>query len=507
MNESDARKALLVRGFETASPPSVHWNEQDREWASRAAAEVEGEGAPRERFIARRAELAVERLCKRERRVSKMLETLAWRPWVAWLLAAVAFALGLATDAVGTGKQINVLTAPLLALMAWNLLVYALGAVRALAGAFGRRGPGRLSGPLSRLLARAAHLAVSGQGREAVASADQADPGASTSTARVLSGFARDWTRLSTPLNTRRLSRLLHLAAICFALGALAGLYLRGLAFEYRAGWESTFLDAGSLRAWLGFLLGPASALTGIPLPDEARLEAMRFPAFPGEQAGPWIHLQAVTVALVVLLPRAVLAVLDYVRERRLSADFPIPLDEGYFAALERAQRGEAARILVLPYNHEPSPGASRHLEQLLGRALGSELALQLLPPVAYGNEEQAGEALRTAPPLALAAALLAATATPEAETHGRFLESAAKALPPGTPLLVLVDEAAFVARFGNDATARRRRDERRQAWVRLLAEDDRAPVFIELGADDVSAAASSLQKALARLAPAGHAH
>src|SRR5690606_4083180 len=126
------------------------------------------------------------------------------------------------------------------------------------------------------------------------------DPRALSSDATVLASFARDWTRASTPLNARRLSRLLHLAAISFALGALAGLYLRGLAFEYRAGWESTFLDASSLHALLHLVLGPAAGLTGIVLPDEARIEAMRFPASTGEQAGPWIHLHAVTVALVV---------------------------------------------------------------------------------------------------------------------------------------------------------------------------------------------------------------
>jgi hypothetical protein len=121
---------------------------------------------------------------------------------------------------------------------------------------------------------------------------------------------------------------------------------------------------------------------------------------------------------------------------------------------------------------------------------------------VGYGDEDDAGKAIVGRAPLALAVALLSSTATPEQEAHGRFVESMAAGLPPGTPLLVLVDESAFVARFGDDATARRRRDERRQAWTRLLAEDERRPVFVDLQASDPSLPAQQLREAIVRTAP-----
>ena len=58
----------------------------------------------------------------------------------------------------------------------------------------------------------------------------------------------------------------------------------------------------------LAFVLGPASALTGIPIADVPRLEAMRLGAGgAGENAAPWIHLYAATIALVVLVPRLLL--------------------------------------------------------------------------------------------------------------------------------------------------------------------------------------------------------
>ena len=89
----------------------------------------------------------------------------------------------------------------------------------------------------------------------------------------------------------------LHLAAVAVAAGALAAMYLRGLGLEYRAGWDSTFLDAQAVHRWLNLLLGPASALSGIALPEPAQLEALRFSTGPGENAARWIHLYALTTA------------------------------------------------------------------------------------------------------------------------------------------------------------------------------------------------------------------
>ena len=47
----------------------------------------------------------------------------------------------------------------------------------------------------------------------------------------------------------------------------MAGLYLRGLAFEYRASWESTFLDASIVRPIVAFAYAPGALLTGIAVP------------------------------------------------------------------------------------------------------------------------------------------------------------------------------------------------------------------------------------------------
>ncbi|HLS57535.1 MAG TPA: DUF2868 domain-containing protein [Zeimonas sp.] len=485
MTEDDARRALLVRAFETAVPPQEAWTDEDRDWASRAAAEVEGERASTETFVARRARLAVERLAARDRGVQRLMRALTWRPWVGWALVLAALAAGVAADAIGAGQRINVLAPPVLALVAWNLVVYAATGLRALASLWGRP---RQPGALARLLARAAHAGISPRG---------ADAGGGP-----LARFAADWARASARLNATRVARILHLSAIAFALGALAGMYLRGLGLEYRAGWESTFLDAARVRALLGFALAPAAWLTGIALPDVARLEAIRFPASSGEQAATWIHLYAVTTGLAVVLPRLLLAAIARLRERRLATRFPMSLDDAYFSTLARAHSGEAASVLAVPFSHPLTPQAALGLRAMLGSAMGTQTRLIIAPTLDYGDEEAAAAALRPVQRPTLVVALMSATATPEPQAHGVFVDSLSAALPAGATMLVVVDESGFVARFGDtDPTASRRREERRTAWTRFLVPHGRRPLFVDLERTDAALAGHALREALDRSA------
>lgn len=507
MTETDARNALLVRAWEIAPTGKIPWTEDDRAWASRAAAEAEGEDAPAAAFIACRARFAAERIAGRHRATARTLRTLTWRPWIGWVVALAAFLLGAVTDSIGSGHRINVLAPPLLALMAWNLFVYgaigvrmATAPLRRLAGKEEHRSQSlrRFTGPLSRLLARLAHLAAAPRRPGSPTGPAGGEPRAEASP---LIRFTADWAIASARLNATRIARLLHTGAIFLALGALAGMYMRGLVFEYRAGWESTFLNGKSLQSVLDFVLGPASLITGITLPDAARLDAMRFPLTAGESAAPWIHLYAVTVALIVVLPRFILAGIDVVIERRLTARFPIALDDSYFAALARSHRREPTAVTVVPYNHPPTQQAVQALRALLGSAMGPAVVLTIMPTVAYGDEDSLAVQLTPAP--ALAIALLSATATPEPETHGSFMNAVAAALPAGVPVLALIDESAFVSRFGTDATAVRRRAERQRAWSRVLAESEREALFVDLERAEGPALARRVREALDRASQA----
>lgn len=496
MTETEARNALLVRAFELAPAGVVNWHDDDRVWASRAAAEVEGAKASGERFVARRAELALERLGTREPSVRRARRGTDWRPWFGWALPAFAALAGLATDAIGPARHVNVLAPPLLAVMTWNLAAYVSIALRAV---LRRRGQAD-RGIIARAITRAAQRAIV-PAREAATMRSRDDAsGRRRARSAVIARFAADWAQASARLTATRVARVLHVSAIAFALGALAGLYVRGLAFEYRAGWESTFLDAQALRTVLDFILMPASLITGIALPDVARLEAMRLPGTPGENAAPWIHLYAVTIALVVLVPRTLLALYDRALEHRLARSFELPASDRYFASLVREHSGEAALVLVVPCHFSPSPQSTLTLGTMLGTVFGPTLRLVVEETVAYGDEENVDAALASAPDAAVVIALFSSSATPEAETHGVFITRLLAARPDGSDFVALVDESAFATRFGGgDVTSNRRRDERRSAWKRLLAAYECRPVFVDLERDDAAEAGRRLREALDR--------
>lgn len=468
MNESAARNVLLLRAFETT--PNSGWTDEDRAWASRAAAEVEGASAPLERLVARRAELAVERLASRDRNVGRALRALAWRPWVGAAIAVLAFAVGIAIDAIGPAQRVNLLAPPLAALLAWNVALYLLIAVRGALGLFSARARGL--GPLARAIARVLHR--------------QAPPAAVAPLAK----FLADWGRASAPLVAARVGRVLHVAAIAFALGLLAGLYVRGLALEYRAGWESTFLDAAAVHAVLSALLAPAAALTGIALPEPAAFEALRFSATGGVNAAPWLHLIAATVALFVLAPRLLLALGDRWVEARWTRRFPLRLDDPYFRDLARALRDEPARVRIAPYGVALSPQATLNLNALLARALGARTALAVAPATAFGGEDDV-DANALAADATLVVPLFAATATPEPENHGAFVDRLAAA--SAAQVVALVDESEFRRRFGGGD----RLEERRALWRNALAERRVPALFVDLEQPDLAAAEAALHAAV----------
>jgi hypothetical protein len=473
MNENAARQTLLVRAYER-EPPQPAWSEEDRAWATQAAAQVEGEQAAADVFIARRSALAIERLASRDKHVQRLLSAVTWRQWIGWAVAVLALGAGFAADAVGAGKRVNLLAPPLLALLAWNLFVYLLIVVRGSWSLFDRRA--RDLGPLARTLSRITHAVSKAPRRHGTVPA---------------AAFLQDWAQASSTLTAARIGRVLHVAAATFAVGALAGMYLRGLALEYRAGWESTFLEAGAVQWLLDAVLGPAAALTGIALPDASGYEALRFSAGPGAIAAPWLHLYAVTVALVVLVPRLLLALGDRWLEARQTARFPLRLDDAYFQRLTRFLRGTPATVNAVPYSLQLSPQATLGLNNLLTQTLGPRTAISIAPAVAFGGEDGI-DARAVARGVNIVVPLFALTATPEQENHGAFLERL-KAAAGTAQLAVLVDESGFRRQFG-DGT---RRDERRALWRKLLHQRGCASVFVDLETADLSAAQAELQSAL----------
>jgi len=494
MNEAAAREVVLVQAFETAQPVPTSWSEEDRAWATRLALDDAAAQGAEEAFLARRAHHAMQRLGPREPAVAAWLARRLWRwHWLVWAVL-IGGGIGTLADSIGGSQRINLLAPPLWALLAWNLVVYGLllghwiaFVLRSSASALGAQPASGLmrllthkpsSGSLVTLAERVLRV---GRGLPSLGVADASASGS----AAALQSFASQWLRVSAALSTARAVTLLHATAAALALGLIAGLYLRGLVLDYRAAWESTFLSAVNARSILVALLKPAMALSNIAPPDAATFEAMRSVhgvAQAGAPAGPWIHLLALTLLLVVVLPRAALALLAALRARWLARHVALPLDGAYFQRLVRAQQGEVARVFVVPYANAPGPQAGLTLNALLDKALGDAVQIEVANTLAFGAEDEA-HALPLPPAgTTLAVAMFDLAATPEAENQGCF----ARQLAAHAPTIMLIDETAFARRFKHDPT---RLLQRRDAWRVFASALGTTPVFVNSDAIDEAAA------------------
>ena len=497
--EADARAVLLLRAFETADSASPLWTAEDRAWATRLARETGAGQAEPARALAQRAAHALQRLAPRDAGVRARL---AWRMggsiWVPVVLG-LAFVAGLLADSVGGTQRVNLLAPPMWAVIVWNLAVY-LGLLRsAFASADLPRG---LRAWLARRVGAAAGGRVAGTGCPA----------------GPLAAYGAAWAQAATPLAVARAGVLLHLAAAALSLGLIAGLYGRGLVLDYRAGWESTFLDPAAVRAALALLLAPATALTGIAVPDVATIEALRVAPGPAQlaapaagagalathSAAPWLHLFAAMLLLFVVLPRLALAAGAAVRAAARARRIELPAD-GYFSRLLRELQGRSARVQVLPHGVAPSPQAALALQAWLAAACGEGMTLQLAPATAYGQEDDSAHLAALAAPAGtnLRVLLVDLATTPEADTHGRLL-GALQAQGDGATAvqwLVLADETVFRSRFGQlpDRLA-----QRRHAWQALAEGCAAGFLSVNLAQPDHTQAEAALQGALALPAPPG---
>ena len=516
MNESTARQVVLLRALEmqaaagsvdgaaahvpagatnSATSTASRWTAQDSAWATRAALESVPAEAPAERFVAERARHAMQRLAPRDAEVADVLRNRVWH--AAWWLGAVllGLVLGMLADVIGSAQRINLLAPPVWGVVVWNGVVYALllwAALRSLIGWIGL-GARRVSVPagVERESAEGVARGLAGGLRRGLQRLlDLAGTRRATARGALIEVFAAPWLRLSAPLSAARASGLLHAAAASLGLGLLAGMYLRGLVLDYRAGWESTFLDAAQVHAGLSVLMAPALAVSGLALPEVAALQALRFSADApraGAPAALWIHLYALTLAIVVVLPRALLALWSGWRARRLARDFPLPLGDAYFQRLLRHRGGGAVRVQVLPYAQAPGTRAEQGLRAVFGQVYGGAAQVHVAPMLAFGAEDDAAAHTLVPPGTTLVVALFDLTATPEAENQGRFVELLARQ----AATLVLVDEAAFVRRFG---AVPERLQQRRAAWQALAQGLGTVPLFVDLSAPDLAAAEVALQ-------------
>ena len=205
------------------------------------------------------------------------------------------------------------------------------------------------------------------------------------------------------------------------------------------------------------------------------------------ENAARWLHLMALTLVVLVVLPRLLLGFVAGLLERHRATRLQVPLDEPYFQRLVRVFRGGPATVRVLPYAYTPTPSSIATLQAILARHMGGSAAVTMSPPVAYGDEGAGSAAGGTV-------VLFNLATTPEQEVHGAFIAAMAAT---GMPPIVVIDEAAFRARVGGDTSPI---EARRALWRDTLDPLGVAPVFVDLATPDLIAAEAALDAA----SPAG---
>jgi hypothetical protein len=338
LTEDKAAKITLVRSIEEVEPDRFSPKLRDD---AMAGAGTVGTGLA---WVEKRASYLFEHIPASYQSILYIIRLPT--PWTL-PLCGLAFIFGLATNLLGLTEKIHVVRNPVLALVAWNLLVYfaqcALLIFRGKKFAFRRS-----ARPDARV--------------ERVPPAQRQDEAAKPSIvklilpdlwqffhrsvftyqekksfANVVNRFRGNWLSIAAPLMVARSKCALHLGALFVAMGAIGGMYFRGLFQGYDVVWTSTFLtDESSVATFIGLLFGPSlyiSQLFGLGLAEQISVARLMSPQ--GDEADAWIHLFAITVVTTVIIPRALLAAWQWRTIRMWSSRLTLSLDKYYGDVIE----------------------------------------------------------------------------------------------------------------------------------------------------------------------------
>ena len=453
MKEQAARAVLLVKAVEESDQAREVLTDEDRKYASRTARELAQWDASERKaaatfpaFLEQRADQILKRLGARHPTFAAFSRRHSGAWVFGWLMPLVAFIIGVAADRVTDPEHVDLLSLPLLLIIAWNFLAYTVVLAWALMPRKGER-------LLRSKWVRRVSVGKGGIPRRLPYSMSAA-----------MLAFVGEWTRLSARLNAARLARALHLSAAALALGAIISLYSRGVLTRYSAGWESTFLNADQVYRALHLLFAPVIALFGLQGFSLEEIDILRFGHDASAQTlsdngARWVHLYAGALMLYVVLPRLALALPNAWRVWRVKRRFPLDLDQPYFRKLGQAAGGAAGLLRVVPYSFSVDEARSKGLESVAIEQMGERARLRLLPSVSYGADagteiaDQGGSGEPT-----MTALLFSIAATPEKENHGAAI--AALVSVAGEGATVLLDQSAFAPRV--DAA---RLQERVELW------------------------------------------
>jgi len=345
MDSSDAQRIVLTRAIEETLPDAVSPEMQIE--ALHAAGAVRDEAG----WIARRARFLTAEPLAVYRPLLAMTTAL---PSAGGLVLAVGVVTGLLFNYLGPSQQIHALYNPICALIAWNVGVYLVLFGRAALNRTGsgprrrERSPDSVSeaeasiavaphessrllrpGALGRWILRRSVPALWLRLNKAAidARAGVEDLG------RVARAFWSLWIPVAGPLFALHARRLLNLGATGVAVGATAGMFVRGLFLDYHVVWRSTFLrDPSTVADLLRVVLAPTAYLLRMSPPDTSTVSAMMTPEGVGAES--WIWLYAASAGLVILVPRALIAGWVALRMRSVGSTLDLRLGDPYYREL-----------------------------------------------------------------------------------------------------------------------------------------------------------------------------
>lgn len=493
MKETDARLLTFIRAVESTDYEQDLLQQGDREHAIHVArksiAHSGREGERHETFLVQRAEVLFERLARRNPAMEKVLRIAEWPRWVSIGLPFAGLFLGLAASELTSDRRINLIAFPLAGMLLWNLVVYLL----LLAQQFRNRASAE---------GASAGFAFLVRGRKKLAERSDGELSARNAMAAGIARFTEDWLRNAHGLFNHRMQAALHLSAVGFAIGIVGGMYLSALALEYRAGWESTFLDEVDLHRGLTWLLGPASWLTGIAIPNPDALRSLRWgPDQTGGNGADWIHLYAATALLFIVVPRLILWAAHGHRARRLAGNFPLAVgSDPYYLRLLRPLELAAGEVCIVPYSYHPSDAVRKSLAEIIASSFGPQMRIKFQTPIPYGAEDDAVSTFSQAGNLPSAILLLFNLgATPEQENHGAFIDGMQRLVRSqgqGTQLGIILDESSYRRKAALQG-AEGRLTSRRATWNDMLQRLDAEAAMLDLETDNVTDMAEQMEAIL----------
>ena len=459
MNRADVRRILVVQAVEQVDAEhELVSPEELKRAASLAGAPLSSSPGKKteNQFLAKRAECLVPTIAAIDPKDSSWIlgSPGGSRSLVATSIGfLVAVVLGFLSCELGPENRINILSFPLLGIILWSLVIY----VRELFLLFRSResvfgdtwlgGIARFFLPVERKSAETSKLEA----------------------ARSL--FLTRWTKLLLPVQGAKIKSMLHLIAFVLAFSAVAGMYFKGLANEYRAVWESTFFtDSTQLQPILKAVLGPAASIRGEIFPSPEELENLHWQGgeneVAGENAGRWIHWYAITIAGYVLLPRLILCLVWRFRSHRYASTLPFrDIDSHYFDHILATSSGQATRVRFVPYPASPDNSVKSRLVEELEKHLDRGVEDSWETAIEFGNEESIALAESD---YDLLVPVFPFGATPEKETHLAVYLSLRDQAKQDLKYIYL-DSTGFDRANVSFANAEERKTSRFEAWEKLF--------------------------------------